>query len=94
MECLSNVYVSVDFIGGGSGLAVSAPLFGLGVALTALGAALVFISFKTDGEEGSTAILFIGPVPLVLSGRNRWVLVGVGVAGLVLVSLLVSWLVG
>ena len=92
MECLSNVYVSVDFIGGGTGLAVSAPLFGLGVALTVLGAALVYISFKTDGEEGSTAILFIGPVPVVLSGRNRLVLVAV--AGVVLVSLLVSWLVG
>jgi len=75
---------------------VSAPLFGLGVALTALGAALVFISFKFDGEvEGkSAAILFIGPVPLVLSSKNRWVLVGGAVAGLVLVSLLVSWLVG
>jgi len=92
VECLSNVYVSVDFIGGGTGLAVSAPLFGLGVALTVLGAALVYISFKTDGEEGSTAILFIGPVPVVLSGRNRLVLVAV--AGVVLVSLLVSWLVG
>ena len=73
---------------------MSAPLFGLGVALTALGAALVFISFKFDGEGRSAAILFIGPVPLVLSGKNRWVLVGGAVVGLVLVSLLVSWLVG
>ena len=94
MECLSNVYVSVDFIGGRTGLAVSAPLFGLGVALTVLGAALVYISFRFEGEveERSAAVLFIGPFPLVLSGRNRFMLMAV--AGVLLVSLLVSWLVG
>jgi len=77
-------------------LALSAPLFGLGVGLTMLGAALVYLSFKFDGTGGekSAVILFIGSVPLVLSLRNRWVLVGGSVAGLVLVSLLVSWLVG
>jgi len=96
VECLSNVYVSGYFILGGYGLTVSAPLFGLGVALTALGAVMVLLSFKIDGdiEEGSTAILFIGPIPLVLSGRNRWLLVSVAVVSCLLVSLLVSGLVG
>lgn len=77
-------------------MGVSTPLFGLGVALTAFGALLVILSFKIDGniEDSSTAILFIGPIPLVLSSRNRWLLVGGAIVGLLLVSMLVSGFMG
>lgn len=75
-------------------MGISAPLFGLGFAMTLIGALLLFVSFRTreDDERGvefrSAGIIFIGPIPIVLGGRGKWMFIGI-VAVVVIVFLVV-----
>ena len=74
-------------------MGISAPLFGLGFAMTVIGALLLFVSFRSreDEERGvefrSAGIIFIGPIPIVLGGRGKWMLIGIAAA--VVIALLV-----
>ena len=67
-------------------MGISAPLFGLGFAMTVIGALLLLVSFRSgeDDERGfeyrSTGIIFIGPIPIVLGGRGKWVFIGIAAA--------------
>jgi uncharacterized protein (TIGR00304 family) len=70
---------------GGSCLGISAPLFGLGFAMTLVGALLLFMSFRPREDDGrveyrSAGIIFIGPIPIVLGGRGKWMLIGIAAA--------------
>ncbi|HUS79279.1 MAG TPA: DUF131 domain-containing protein [Patescibacteria group bacterium] len=63
-------------------MAVSTPMLGLGLMLTGLGAALLLMSFRRgekDNGDGirTTGVIFIGPIPIILSGKGRWVTLGV-----------------
>lgn len=74
-------------------MGISAPLFGLGFAMTAIGALLLYVSFRSKAKERgvehrSAGVIFIGPIPIVLGGRGRWALVGVA-AALVIAFLMV-----
>ncbi len=75
-------------------MGISAPLFGLGFAMTVIGALLLFVSFRSreDDERGveyrSAGIIFIGPIPIVLGGRGKWMLIGIA-AAVVIVFLVV-----
>ncbi len=63
-------------------MAVSTPMLGLGLILTGLGAALLLISFRREEEDNgdgirTSGVIFIGPIPIILSGKGQWVTVGV-----------------
>ncbi len=70
-------------------MSISTPLFGLGFAMTVIGALLLFVSFRSreDGDRGvefrSAGIIFIGPIPIVLGGRGKWMLMGIAVVAVI-----------
>ncbi|UCD45959.1 MAG: DUF131 domain-containing protein [Candidatus Bathyarchaeota archaeon] len=64
---------------------VSTLLLGLGLVMTVLGALMVVLSMKSRGNErehesSSIGVIFLGPIPTVLGGRGRWILIGVATA--------------
>ena len=60
-------------------MSVSAPLLGLGLAMTGIGTILLLLSFKPrdEGKLRSTGIIFLGPFPLAFRGRGMWAIVGI-----------------
>ncbi len=61
---------------------VYAPLLGLGLVMTVLGALMIVLSIKSRGnkrehESSSMGVIFLGPIPIVLGGRGRWIIIGV-----------------
>lgn len=61
---------------------VYAPLLGLGLVMTVLGALMIVLSMKSRGNErkhetSSMGVIFLGPIPIVLGGRGRWIIIGV-----------------
>ncbi len=77
-------------------MAVSTPLFGLGFAMMATGALLLFLSFRSreDGDRGveyrSAGIIFIGPIPIVLGGRGKWMLIGVAAVAVIAILIILT----
>lgn len=74
---------------------VSAPMLILGLALTAVGAVMLLLSFRPTerGEElehRGAGVIFIGPIPIVFGGRGRWTLIGVAVAAIALLLVVAS----
>jgi uncharacterized protein (TIGR00304 family) len=74
-------------------LSVSTPLLGLGLAMTFVGAILVLMSFRPRDERGSVetrtaGVIFIGPIPIVFSGKGKWTLVFIALA--IVVALLIA----
>lgn len=67
-------------------MGISAPLFGLGFAMTVIGALLLLVNFRSrkdddrEAEFRSAGIIFIGPVPIVLGGRGKWMLLAIAAA--------------
>jgi uncharacterized membrane protein len=60
---------------------VSTPLLGLGFALTGVGVLLIIQSLKSGEAQrklnrNSFGVLFLKPLPIILGGRGRWILVG------------------
>jgi uncharacterized protein (TIGR00304 family) len=74
-------------------LSVSAPLLGLGLAMTFVGAILVLLSFRPREERGvaetrAAGVVFIGPIPIVFGGKGKWTLVFIALA--IVVALLIA----
>ena len=74
-------------------MSVSAPLLGIGLAMTFVGAILVLLSFRPRDEMGSVetrtaGVIFIGPIPIVFGGRGKWTLIGIAVA--IILALLIA----
>ena len=71
-------------------MSVSAPLLGIGLAMTGIGTILLLLSFKPrdEGELRSTGIIFLGPNPLAFKGRGMWAIVGI--ATLVMIFIFVA----
>jgi uncharacterized membrane protein len=68
---------------------VSTSLLGLGFALTGVGVLMILQSLKSGEEQrklngNSFGVLFLGPIPILLGGRGRWILVGMAIFILVL----------
>jgi uncharacterized protein (TIGR00304 family) len=75
-------------------LSVSAPLLGLGLAMTFVGAILVLLSFRPRDKRGSVetrtaGVIFIGPIPIVFGGKGKWTLIGI-VAAIILALLIAA----
>jgi uncharacterized protein (TIGR00304 family) len=61
---------------------ISATLLGLGLVMTVLGALMIVLSMKSRGNErkhesSSMGVIFLGPIPIVLGDRGRWIIIGV-----------------
>ena len=74
-------------------MSVSAPLLGLGLAMTFVGTILVLLSFRPRDERGSidtktAGVIFIGPIPIVFGGKGKWTLIGIALA--IVVALLIA----
>jgi uncharacterized protein (TIGR00304 family) len=74
-------------------LSVSAPLLGIGLAMTFVGAILVLLSFRPMDERGSVetktaGVIFIGPIPIVFGGRGKLTLIVIALA--IVVALLIA----
>ena len=68
---------------------VSTPMLGLGFALTGVGFLMILQSLKLGVEQrkmngNSFGALFLGPIPIFLGGRGRWILVGMATFILIL----------
>lgn len=73
----------------------SAPMFVLGLALTAVGTAMVLLSFRPRDREGEVehrgiGVIFIGPIPIVFGGKGRWVYIGIAVAAMIALLLVAA----
>jgi len=69
-------------------MSVSAPFLRLGLAMTGLGTILLLLSFKprNEGEDvgyRSSGVIFLGSIPIVFGGRNRWAIVGIAVMAMI-----------
>lgn len=65
-------------------MSLSAPTLGLGLAMTGLDTIMLLLSFKPrdEGEDAgyrSSGVIFLGPIPIVFGGMNRWAIVGIAV---------------
>lgn len=72
----------------------SAPLLVLGLMMTAVGVALIFLSLRPrrgreEVEQRGVGVVFIGPIPIVFGGSGKWAVIGVAVA-MVIALLLVA----
>jgi len=63
---------------------VSAPMLRAGLALTGLGVVLLLLSLRRRHESDSmefrsTGVLFLGPIPIILGGKNKWAIIGIAI---------------
>ena len=76
-------------------MGVSTPLLVLGLAMTAIGTALILLSFrprdrKGDVDHRGVGVIFIGPIPIVFGGKGRWVYIGIAVVAVIVLLLLAA----
>jgi uncharacterized protein (TIGR00304 family) len=69
-------------------MSVSAPFLGLGLAMTGLGTILLLLSVipRNEGEDveyRSSGMIFLGPIPIVFGGRNRWAIAGITILAMI-----------
>ena len=62
-------------------MSISGPFLFVGLSITGLGMIMLLLSFirqeGTEREIRSTGIVFIGPIPIIISGKNKWLIVGI-----------------
>jgi len=72
-------------------LELSSGFLAVGLAMTVIGVVMVYMSLRAgpgEAQSRGAAVLFIGPIPVVLSGGRRLVLVAFA-ASAVLILLMV-----
>jgi uncharacterized membrane protein len=66
---------------------VSSGFLAVGAVMVVAGAIMVYMSLRagpSEGKSGGTAVIFIGPIPIVLGGSRRWVVAAIGAAAVIL----------
>ena len=66
---------------------VSSGFLAVGAVMVVAGAIMVYMSLRAGPSEvksGGAAVIFIGPIPIVLGGIRRWVLTALGAAAVIL----------
>jgi uncharacterized membrane protein len=56
--------------------------------MTGLGTIMLLLSFKPRDEGEDTGyrlpgVIFLGPIPIVFGGRNRWAITGIAVLAMI-----------
>ncbi|HUV55270.1 MAG TPA: DUF131 domain-containing protein [Candidatus Krumholzibacteriaceae bacterium] len=70
---------------------VSSGLLFVGVALTLLGALLVYLSLRAGpGELDAKAagVIFIGPIPIIVGGNRKWIIAALGVTAIIMLYMI------
>ena len=68
-------------------MGVSGGLLYLGLAMTIVGAYMVYLCLRARPGElqaKGMGIIFIGPIPIVLGGSRKWIVAALGVTALVI----------
>jgi uncharacterized membrane protein len=72
---------------------VSSGFLVVGAAMAIAGAIMVYMSLRAGPSEvqsGGAAVIFIGPIPIVVGGSRKWVLTALGAAAVILLVMIVS----
>jgi uncharacterized membrane protein len=72
---------------------VSSGFLVVGAAMAIAGAIMVYMSLRAGPSEVQSrgaAVIFIGPIPIVVGGSRKWVLAALGVAAVILLVMIVS----
>jgi len=70
---------------------VSSGLLFVGVALTLLGAFLVYLSLRAgpgDVDAKAVGVIFIGPIPIILGGSRKWIIAALGVTAIIMLYMI------
>ena len=69
-------------------MSVSGGFLLLGLAMTFVGAYMVYLSLRARPDEvksKSMGIIFIGPIPIILGGSRKWVVAALGMTALLII---------
>jgi len=72
-------------------MVVSGGLLAIGLIMTIAGAVMVYLSLRArplEAQSKGVGVIFIGPIPLVISGSRKWVLAALGVAAVIMVVMM------
>lgn len=72
---------------------VSSGFLVVGVAMAIAGAIMVYMSLRAGPSEVQSvgaAVIFIGPIPIVVGGSRKWVLTALGAAAVILLVMIMS----
>lgn len=68
-------------------MAVSGSYLFLGVFMTLTGILMVYLSLRAKPEEVRArgfGIFFLGPIPLIIGGRRKWIVTALGIASIIM----------
>jgi uncharacterized membrane protein len=60
----------------------------IGILITVIGAILVLFSLQAQPEDlksRNTGIIFIGPIPIIISGNRKWIITILGISIIVFI---------
>ena len=72
---------------------LSSGFLAVGLAMTVIGIVMVYMSLRagpSEAQSGGAAVLFIGPIPVVMSGGRKWVLVAFAAAAVIILVMMVQ----
>ena len=71
---------------------VSSGFLAVGAVLVIAGAIMVYMSLRagpSEAKSGGAAVIFIGPIPIVLGGSRKWVVAALGAAAVILLVMVI-----
>jgi len=72
-------------------LELSSGFLAVGLAMTVIGIVMVYMSLRagpSEAQSGGAAVLFIGPIPIIMSGGRKWVLVAFAAAAIIILVMI------
>jgi uncharacterized membrane protein len=70
---------------------VSSGFLAVGAVMVVAGAIMVYMSLRAGPSEvrsGGAAVIFIGPIPIVVGGSRKWVVAALGAAAVILLVMI------
>jgi len=64
----------------------------VGAVMVVAGAIMVYMSLRagpSEAKSGGAAVIFIGPIPIVLGGSRKWVVAALGAAAVILLVMVI-----
>lgn len=71
---------------------VSSGFLAVGAMMVVAGAIMVYMSLRagpSEAKSGGAAVIFIGPIPIVLGGSRKWVVAALGAAAVILLVMVI-----
>jgi uncharacterized membrane protein len=70
----------------------SSGFLAVGAVMVVAGAIMVYMSLRAGPSEtksGEAAVIFIGPIPIVVGGSGKWVVAALGAAAVILLVMVI-----